>query len=649
MSFRAKVMTPVIIMLLYIVFSTLMIHNILNDQKAVAPVINIAGRQRMLTQKMTKELLLYLSTKDQRFLNQMKNTMQIFEISLNALINSGKVPTSLNLKETKWMYIPGATGKVREQLLKVKKMWETFKNHINVVAKDKSNKESFNWIVRNNVKLLKEMNKAVFMMQHSAKMKLEKIKMYQYAGLGIGVLTIALTLLALLMIERELDKAAKVMSKVTENDTVNLKIDFGDIPKDEVGKVMEYVSQAFDKIASKMKEISLRTVIIGKQIPRGMNSGVNVTMIMEEYKAMITEITNAIGELNTAIKDLATEARKVAGTADEAMRITQEGMEKIRTSAKKSEEVEVLIKELANEARSLKEASDKIFNILNVINEISDQTSLLALNAAIEAARAGEHGRGFAVVADEVRKLAEQTQKATKDIEQMVALISEKVNEVTTKTTSTIEFVKEQVEVAEDAINSFEEVYHEIKALNDLILKVSSTTEEQAAATSQIANTASLIRGKSQEVSENVTHFYESFRNISLSIENVLDSMQTVVFAEGVEKMMNAIKAHVLYVNRILEFCIGIQVPEIDELVAITHETCDFGKFIASDEAKKLLDGKIDWKKVHTSHRDVHRFAAMCVEAKRRGDVSAVKEHTDVLAEAAYELIGELIRVIEKM
>ncbi len=67
MSFKVKIMVPVVVMFAYILFSAFMVHKILNDQRGVAPVINIAGRQRMLTQKMTKEMLLYLKTKDPKF------------------------------------------------------------------------------------------------------------------------------------------------------------------------------------------------------------------------------------------------------------------------------------------------------------------------------------------------------------------------------------------------------------------------------------------------------------------------------------------------------------------------------------------------------------------------------------------------------
>ena len=102
--------------------------------------------------------------------------------------------------------------------------------------------------------------------------------------------------------------------------------------------------------------------------------------------------------------------------------------------------------------------SDQIGEIIQVIDDIADQTNLLALNAAIEAARAGEQGRGFAVVADEVRKLAERTTKATKEIAVMIKKIQNDTNGAVLSIMQGTQEVEKGKELANKAGDSLKQI-----------------------------------------------------------------------------------------------------------------------------------------------------------------------------------------------
>ncbi|MDF1876075.1 methyl-accepting chemotaxis protein, partial [Sulfurimonas sp. SAG-AH-194-I05] len=115
--------------------------------------------------------------------------------------------------------------------------------------------------------------------------------------------------------------------------------------------------------------------------------------------------------------------------SDKSFKSLSETTQKINTLIRSVKESSVKEEELAIKMQELKESTNDVKSILELIGDIAEQTNLLSLNAAIEAARAGEHGRGFAVVADEVRKLAERTQKSLTEINATINVVTQAVDD----------------------------------------------------------------------------------------------------------------------------------------------------------------------------------------------------------------------------
>ena len=144
----------------------------------------------------------------------------------------------------------------------------------------------------------------------------------------------------------------------------------------------------------------------------------------------------------------------------------------------------------------------QIGEVIDVINDIADQTNLLALNAAIEAARAGEHGRGFAVVADEVRKLADRTTEATREIAESIQAIRDDTGQAVSQMNAGTEQVQMGADRAKEAGQSLEQIVANATDVAQMIQSIAATAEQQSAAASHVSETIDMISAVSVETSE---------------------------------------------------------------------------------------------------------------------------------------------------
>lgn len=150
------------------------------------------------------------------------------------------------------------------------------------------------------------------------------------------------------------------------------------------------------------------------------------------------------------------------------------------------------MRSVSQQMTRLEDDSQKVGDIIGVIEDIADQTNLLALNAAIEAARAGEQGRGFAVVADEVRKLAERSGEATRQITGIIKGMQE-------NTRSSVQSVQESAELSERTGEAFERIVSHVNDAGQKVVEIAAASEEQAAQTSTVLSAVENISATTQQ------------------------------------------------------------------------------------------------------------------------------------------------------
>lgn len=194
----------------------------------------------------------------------------------------------------------------------------------------------------------------------------------------------------------------------------------------------------------------------------------------------------AVDEMRSSIAESLEGLEKVSSAARRVGEAAREGSVATGTMAASVDRARLESAKVLGAAGDLDTSSREIGRIVEVINDIADQTNLLALNAAIEAARAGEHGRGFAVVADEVRKLAERSLAETKAIAKLVDELGESTGKV--------------VEAIEGADKATAEASESVGGTTDVLDRIVSGVQESVALIDALSNTAGSLEDCSDQV-----------------------------------------------------------------------------------------------------------------------------------------------------
>lgn len=278
---------------------------------------------------------------------------------------------------------------------------------------------------------------------------------------------------------------------------------------------MSTVADLFNAIIDNLKDIAIQVKQSSNQVGSSLVENEESIQILTQQAIQEAQATNktlgSVEEMSKSIKVVAQNANQAASLADDAFNETKEGTKVMDDTVHSIISLRTTVGETAKKMKRLGESSQKISQVVSLIEEIALKTNLLAINASVEASRAGEQGQGFTVVAEQVGALAQQSATATKEIAQIVANIQLETQEVTKAMELGTSQVVDSTRLVESTKKHLETVLERSQSINELMQSISQATVTQT-------DTSALVTGLMQEIARYSEQRLKSSQEVSQSM-----------------------------------------------------------------------------------------------------------------------------------
>lgn len=285
-----------------------------------------------------------------------------------------------------------------------------------------------------------------------------------------------------------------------------------------IGQVTNSTHDLFGSVEATSSSIEELSATI-KEVAQNAD---NLSGITDETLSAIEEIASSVKEVELNAKESAKLSEKVMNDASTfgmtSIEKTIDGMKNIKFSVEKTNE---FIKKLGGR-------SEEIGKILNVIDEITDQTTLLALNAAILAAQAGEHGKGFSVVADEIKDLAERTAFSTQEIGSLIQSVQQEVKGAVHAMGEGLISVEDGFKLSKEASDALKKILDSSKKSSEMAFSIERSTGEQTKSVKLVSEAMERVKGMTGLIAKATSEQSKGISLIMTATEKMRDISQQV-------------------------------------------------------------------------------------------------------------------------
>ena len=341
---------------------------------------------------------------------------------------------------------------------------------------------------------------------------------------AVGVVAaLAIAIVIARAISNPLNKVVERLKRVAKGDlsSDDLKVK----SKDEIGDLADSLNEMSANLNEMVGQVASATTQIASSTQQLSATSEEMAAGAEEQTSQTSQVATSVEEMSATVQEVAKNAKNASDSSSEAGKTAEEGGEIVGQTVSEMQKIAKSVSDLQDVIQGLNKNSEKIGDIVGVIDDVADQTNLLALNAAIEAARAGEQGRGFAVVADEVRKLAERTTSSTKEIADMVKSIQGDTSQAVSSMEEAGKEVKEGVEVAGKAGDALKKIVEMSQGVNQIVQQIATAAEQQAAASEEISSNVESIASVSKQSASGAQQTSSAAQELS----SLADGLQSLV------------------------------------------------------------------------------------------------------------------------
>lgn len=472
--------------------------------------IDVIGKQRMLTQMLTKDLLA-LEVADESGRAEARRVLGKsvgqFDRTLRAALDGGSiVDPGGTTAELSAIENPAS----RRALVKGLEIWQPLLAELEPVLAGEVEPDSaaFRRAVAStldaNVPLLVAMNDATAALSAGTDAAFARLRLVK----AVAVLSIvALAVVATILVQREIVRPISAivgrLESIAEVDG-DLTARLPDSRHDELGALGSAFNLFLGKVHDLVVAVSDVSDKIGgasADVAEGMKA---LAAVSDEQNDQLERASAAVTQSAVSIQEVSQKTDQAAATAGDNGKIARESGASFDETINDMQSISATVDEMSVVIEALGDRSEQIGSIVTVINDIADQTNLLALNAAIEAARAGEHGRGFAVVADEVRKLAERTTDATDEIAKSIGSIRDEATRARERMSASTERVRAGVGRASAARERSTQAVSGAEGLATAIYDIAKASEEQSLAAEEISQVIQRVSNDSVRAGDNL-------------------------------------------------------------------------------------------------------------------------------------------------